>query len=739
MPYTPPSHRSPAASQSGTPPLRVSTQTATGSQNENNLSHGSRPSPSRSTSQAYLHKHRRSPSVSKPTAALAGQATSETNGLDSQYSHAQEFGDSSTSLAHHTHSKNSGINGLGGGTESPASSGDEESAHRGWSSDAKSLAELHAAIRGIDIHRQGSPEPEEGQSRADTMSKPTKPSLNQPADVKVSDSILPHTPPLSSGARKISHSRSTTDASAFFDFPRNKMDSPAPSESEDGEDEDDLEMKPCLLRKKSGELVRPALRPAAKRRPSSMPGTPTYSKNVHFQETSLEHVRHFLQVDRPIAVSAGTSPVSIHDEDSEFPFGGPDAQSVSPPYDWEIRLPNFPRDTIEREARLLRTEKVFLSADKKNLLGDVVVRNIAFHKLVLMRFTLDYWKTTSEVKAEYNKDIRKKPANAGCDIFTFEIKLEDLANLENRTMLFCVRYAVDGHEYWDNNDSMNYQVDFSKQSKGEDGKQGSQPASSRPLNGMPRNKSAQPRPRSMPSFDDFGSYTAPFDFGSFPQPNAMVGESPIRFKNRPPAKELVPDAPAKPRQQGNQQAFSTRYDFGASLSAAIQSGSNTMPTALPPKGGPSPFQSQGLGPGNGGEQKVKAAPSKGLSKPTALFGSCKPISQPRVEDEKDNKSEPPTIVHASSTSSPPSEASSTSTKATGSASPSPPRAASPSAEIKIPAKSSNPASSRASRSVSPAIGSALGSRSHSPGFGYHYNQHMQDNFFQTHTPTPIQG
>jgi hypothetical protein len=29
-------------------------------------------------------------------------------------------------------------------------------------------------------------------------------------------------------------------------------------------------------------------------------------------------------------------------------------------------------------------------------------------------------------------------------------------------MFMCIRYNVDGQEYWDNNDSVNYQVDFHK-------------------------------------------------------------------------------------------------------------------------------------------------------------------------------------------------------------------------------------------------------------------------------------
>ena len=192
-----------------------------------------------------------------------------------------------------------------------------------------------------------------------------------------------------------------------------------------------------------------------------MPGTPTYSKAVHF-DSHLEHVRHFLQVDRPLAVSAGTSPVENYESDMEFPFGSDNSRSTAPAFEWEIRLANFPTDSNDRSGMPARVEKVFLSADNKTLIGVVAVHNLAFNKYVVTRFTLDYWKTTSEVVAEYNNDVRRKEANDGFDRFNFNIKLEDQANLESKTMFFCIRYNVNGQEFWDSNGNMNFQVDFVK-------------------------------------------------------------------------------------------------------------------------------------------------------------------------------------------------------------------------------------------------------------------------------------
>ena len=429
----------------------------------------------------------------------------------------------------------------------------------------ENLAELQAAIEAIKQRRMSSPD-----GTSDETKKPTSgsghevPRLDTSGKELTEQATFSARPPLSEGARKVSHSRSNTEGSAFLDFPHNKFDSPSRSTSEseiDEGEEGDLRVKPPMVRKKSGELVRPALRGSStKRRPSSMPGTPTYGKAVHF-DSRLEHVRHFLQVDRPVAVSTGTSPVDSQDDDTEFPFN---YENGTTNFEWDIRITNFPSDSLERKSAPVRVERVFLSADKKNLMGAIAVRNIAFHKLVVARFTLDYWKTTSEVVADFNNDVRRKHTD-GYDPFVFSIKLDDQTNLENKTLFFCVRYTVNGQEYWDNNNSINYQVDFSKNAKSQNGKVAlrTKPAAN------------VGRPRSMPiSADDFSyGFGSPSEFYSFPQPpSQVVGDSPIRFRNPTAPSEIVPDKPGL-RTNAASQAFGNRYDFGASLSAAINAAS----------------------------------------------------------------------------------------------------------------------------------------------------------------------
>jgi hypothetical protein len=461
------------------------------------------------------------------------------------------------------------------------SSDDEENTKsKGSGRQLDNLEELQAAIRIIELHRASSPTRASEESRKAKMAlELVVPQLKASQEARSHD---PNRPPLSKEARKISHSRSSTEPSILVDL-AHQVESPARTSDESEGDElqdGSFKKKPQMLRKKSGELVRPALRPAsAKRRPSSMPGTPTYSKAVHF-DSHLEHVRHFLQVDKPLAVSAGSSPVESYESEIEFPFGNDEPhRSRGPSYEWEIRLSNFPNETPERKSMPICVERIFLSTDNKNLVGIVAVANLAFSKHVTARFTLDYWKTTSEVVAEFNNNVRHSQVNDGRDRFNFSVKLADLANLENKTMFICVRYNVDGREFWDNNSSMNYQVDFAKKSKHQHGKNGISGLAARPLHALPRSRPSPPvsgRPKMPVSFDDFSTGT--FDsFGGYnnQSPARLMGETPIRLK-KTPSDEILPDAPTRKANAAGGKAFSNRYDFGASLSAAIQAASTAL-------------------------------------------------------------------------------------------------------------------------------------------------------------------
>lgn len=555
MPYTPPTQRSPASSKTNSPILSRNHSYIDPSPRSPVASQ--RPALPRSlSSTSYLNKHRRSPSsTTADNTAANGHVV---NGSTESASAAA--GSRGSSVNGSLRQSPSPVNDLlipsGAITTPPDSSDDEE---RGRS--IGSLRELQEALQHIDVKRVSSP------ARDGTTETPdSRPQLMTAARS------------LSAEARKIAHSRSSSEIilSQHNIHPLNTDAIISSSDGSDAED-DELLIKPPLLRKKSGELVKPALRPPSRRRPSSMPGTPTYSKAVHFNE-DIEQVRHFLHQDRPIAVSAGSSPVETYDSETEYPFND-ESRSKAP--EWEIKLANFPSsESYERQSAPVRVERIFLASDNQTLVGNIACANISFQKLVVARFTLDYWKTTSEVVAEFNHDVRKKQKDDGYDRFNFNIKLADQANLESKTLLLCIRYQVNGQEYWDNNNSMNYQVDFSKKVKQRTNKR-----SNGGLGAIPRSRHSPlaPRPRSMPASldDDFGNdYENKFSFGS-PRP-VIISESPnasIRLKPKSKRGSLFPDQANNRSQSG--QAFSSRYDFSASLSAAL----STAQTALGERSG----------------------------------------------------------------------------------------------------------------------------------------------------------
>ncbi|KAF4444416.1 hypothetical protein F53441_11141 [Fusarium austroafricanum] len=554
MPYTPPSHRSPASSASTSPVAsrRSSLQTS------------SRPNLPRSAS--YLTKHRRTPSASALSDGSTGTLTPQGTSED-----LKSMGTAVPSSVRQSPPPVTDNNAMPmGAIISPpdsASSGSDDEEQQPEIRGRKLDKALRDAVSQLPVQRSSSPPRSQLQHQDSTehIQLPRKNGVH----LSFSTSALGD---LAKG-RKMGHVRSATEPNTGLV----KSDDNSISVSEEETDEELLK-KPQMVRKKSGELVRPALRPSSRRRPSSMPGTPIFSKAVHF-DSHLEHVRHFLQVDRPLAVSAGSSPIDSYESDTEYPFPGNGKQQSSrtPPFEWEILTTNFPNDSAIRKSLPVRLEKVWLSADQKTLLGSVAVANLAFHKAVTCRFTLDYWKTTSEVAADYSHEIRPRETPLGHDRFTFSIKLADTANLESKTLFLCVRYTVNGQEYWDNNTNSNFQVDFRKKHLPINGKNNFQGASSRPANGLPRSSrrtsSANvPRPKSMPAgFGEFGDNAKL----SFDQPiHEYLGESEnstggLRLKSKS-AGNLASDNLSKDFGSPSGLAFSNRYDFGASLSAAVQ-------------------------------------------------------------------------------------------------------------------------------------------------------------------------
>ncbi|KIW93226.1 uncharacterized protein Z519_05831 [Cladophialophora bantiana CBS 173.52] len=767
MPYTPPSHHTPTSSKQSSPTPSRSHSYIKGplhspeSSERHNL-------PRSNGSSSYLTKHRRSPSLNdaKNDILHNGEAYEVNGAFDPHGSIRQSPPPVTNALI------------PAGMTISPPdsshNSSDEDEPERGRPRDLEDNLQIQAlqeAIRSMDQRK--------------LTGSPTRGEDNDCASTTMTDLVITRLDgtqsagpavlrlPLSQEARKISHSRSSTDSSIVFEPPSRQIPSVVAlrPDTDDSDSDNPPAERPIMVRKKSGELVRPALRASSRRRPSSMPGTPTYSKAVHF-DSHLEHVRHFLQVDRPLAVSAGSSPVENYESESDFPFGSDEtnARPRTPSYEWDIRLNNFPTDLGARKSQPVFVERIFLSSDNRNLIGTVAVQNLAFHKLVVARFTFDYWKTTSETVADYNNDVRRKGNHDGLDRFNFTIKLEDQTNLESKTLFFCIRYNVSGQEFWDNNAGANYQVDFSKKSKTPQSKSSS---GERPLNGLPRSRPSAPtssaRPVSMPtSFDDFSTG---FDsFGSFVQsPSSLIGEPKLKLRSPKSKAELIPDAPQR-RKQAGPQAFGNRYDFKTSLTAAknnayaamgewsglgprtyTKQSSHEVSAAAPVQtvANAAPKHETGVNGVKVGANKTAPAVAPLTSKPAALLSEKPSLSSQSYKELVDKycffgsgKIDCAVKADGSAESASASDVSNggSSSDSSGSTTPTPPRSMSPVLDSQSPKSFTQ----YVARSASPVsrTGGYFGSRSGSPAssFGYPYHSATQHTLMpESPTPTAIHG
>ncbi|KAK9456806.1 putative phosphatase regulatory subunit-domain-containing protein, partial [Dipodascopsis uninucleata] len=355
----------------------------------------------------------------------------------------------------------------------------------------------------------------------------------------------------------------------------------------DTDAEEDMPGRRKMVRKKSGELVKPSLK-----RPSSVPATPTYPKNVHFDD-HLEHVRHFLRAERPTAVSNTTSPLEEKEDyfphrnslsfdlsysDDEIDYAEEDSidddretdkvyrrgnaeRSHSPlsAFDWAIEVSNMPER--RKESQVIFLERIFLSKDQRTLIGHVAVKNLAFNKYVAAKFTLDYWGTVSEVSADYSCPTTGANGESGYDRFTFSIKLQDFSKLEKKTLLVCIRYNVNGMEFWDNNSSKNYELHFIKRGRKDsesksDGRRAMKPPCPEPLD---RSFDSHYLPESRARF---GSPSRRGHEGSNHAPTSYKVTSQGKLRPATPTDEVPPNA-------SSNRPFTSRYDFGASLNAVM--------------------------------------------------------------------------------------------------------------------------------------------------------------------------
>ncbi|CAG9561316.1 unnamed protein product [Danaus chrysippus] len=200
-------------------------------------------------------------------------------------------------------------------------------------------------------------------------------------------------------------------------------------------------------------------RPQRVRRCSSLktgktpPGTPGRKKIVRFADVlglDLADVKTFMD-EIPVI------PKSAYDD-----LTGCDVQN-SPPTRPPPRLgaltlvPLFqvPRDVTEK----LERQNVCLESSRVcdgvhvTICGSVRVRNLDFHKTVHIRYTMNRWKTYTDLQANY--------VQGSCDGYSdrFQFTLYAPCISSGQRLEIAVRFQCKGQQFWDNNSGANYCFD----------------------------------------------------------------------------------------------------------------------------------------------------------------------------------------------------------------------------------------------------------------------------------------
>lgn len=118
--------------------------------------------------------------------------------------------------------------------------------------------------------------------------------------------------------------------------------------------------------------------------------------------------------------------------------------------DDRIILPNFHQPFTQTNFyQQLHEKRVMLEtaySDNSNyIIGTIRVVNVGFEKAVYVRYSQDDWVSSQEIQALYNATCH----DVTTDKFNFSLFI-------NNRLSFCLRYTVNGQEYWDNNNGANY-------------------------------------------------------------------------------------------------------------------------------------------------------------------------------------------------------------------------------------------------------------------------------------------
>ncbi|XP_068006145.1 protein phosphatase 1 regulatory subunit 3D [Melanerpes formicivorus] len=217
----------------------------------------------------------------------------------------------------------------------------------------------------------------------------------------------------------------------------------------------------------------PALRPIIRRRARSLPTLPERRKRaevrcqvpgclsrmnrVRFADAlglELTEVKVFQSGEDPSIPLHVLSRLSIN---SDLWYSSSDLE-----FTMQCLVPDFqqPADSVDFSSRLQEQQVCLerVTSSDLGISGTIHVHNIAFEKMVSVRYTFNQWKSFCELCAQWHSSIPEKNGQNQVDVFTFFLHVPPFLLQLCSVVQFAVRYQVNGQEYWDNNRGKNYSL-----------------------------------------------------------------------------------------------------------------------------------------------------------------------------------------------------------------------------------------------------------------------------------------
>ena len=109
------------------------------------------------------------------------------------------------------------------------------------------------------------------------------------------------------------------------------------------------------------------------------------------------------------------------------------------------------RDRLEKQTVSLENAV----ASQNSIWGTIKVKNICFHKEVTVRYSLDGWVSSTDLRGVYVPDSN----DGSTDRFSFALTLPEYFLASGGVVEFAVRFQGEGMEFWDNNNGENYRIE----------------------------------------------------------------------------------------------------------------------------------------------------------------------------------------------------------------------------------------------------------------------------------------